>query len=63
MSNFKSWDELSRKEQLIEIHYDFYKEVYGIRPRWVKYSELSEELLEREIQYLQTVAETVAYAT
>ena len=32
---FKSWDELSRNEQLHAEFYDFYKEVHGIRPRWI----------------------------
>ena len=27
------WDSMSRKEQLAASHYDFYKSVYGIRPR------------------------------
>lgn len=35
MSEFKSWDELTRNEQLHAEYYDFYKEVHGIRPRWI----------------------------
>ena len=27
----KSWEELSRKEQLAATHYDFYKDVHGIQ--------------------------------
>ena len=36
----KSWEELSRKEQLAATHYDFYKDVHGIRPRWMNYEEM-----------------------
>ena len=32
---FKSWDELSKNEQLHAEYYDFYKEVHGTRPRWI----------------------------
>lgn len=32
---FKPWNELSRNEQLHCEYYDFYKEVHGIRPRWI----------------------------
>ena len=32
---FKTWEELSRNEQLHSEYYDFYKEVHGIRPRWI----------------------------
>jgi hypothetical protein len=35
MSEFKSWDELSRNEKMHCEYYDFYKEVHGIRPRWI----------------------------
>ena len=32
---FKTWEELSRNEQLHSEYYDFYKEVHGFRPRWI----------------------------
>jgi len=32
---FKTWNGLSRNEQLHCEYYDFYKEVHGIRPRWI----------------------------
>lgn len=41
-----SWEQMSRKEQLAASHYDFYKSVHGIRPRWINYDDCSEEELE-----------------
>lgn len=49
----KSWDELSRKEQLAATHYDFYKDVHGIRPRWMNYDAMTEEQLEKELEQLE----------
>ena len=51
-SVMKSWDELSRKEQLAATHYDFYKDVHGIRPRWMNYDAMTEEDLEKELDQL-----------
>lgn len=48
----KSWNELSRKEQLAATHYDFYKDVHGIRPRWMNYDAMTEEELEKELDQL-----------
>lgn len=48
----KSWEELSRKEQLAATHYDFYKDVHGIRPRWMNYDLMTEEELEQELEQL-----------
>lgn len=48
----KSWNELSRKEQLAATHYDFYKDVHGIRPRWMNYDAMTEEQLEQELEQL-----------
>ena len=48
----KSWDDLSRKEQLAATHYDFYKDVHGIRPRWMNYDAMTEEDLEKELDQL-----------
>ena len=48
----KSWEELSRKEQLAATHYDFYKDVHGIRPRWMNYDAMSESELETELDEL-----------
>lgn len=55
----KSWDELSRKEQLASIHYDAYKDVHGVRPRWFNYDEMSEADLEKELELLSEQAEVV----
>jgi hypothetical protein len=49
----KSWEELSRHEQLQSIHWDIYKDVHGIRPRHVIYSAMSEEDLVASIQDLE----------
>lgn len=57
---FKSWDELSRKEQLASIHYDYYKDVHGIRPRWMNYDAMSEADLEAELDQLGREAEVQA---
>lgn len=32
---FKTWEEMSHNEKLHSEYYDFYKEVHGIRPRWI----------------------------
>lgn len=56
---FKSWEELSRKEQLASEHYDFYKEVHGIRPRWMNYDAMSEQDLEEELASLAEEAKRV----
>ena len=56
----KSWNELSRKEQLAATHYDFYKDVYGIRPRWMNYEAMTEQELEVELDNLSKQAEVEA---
>lgn len=33
-------------------HYDFYKEIHGIRPRWYDYSKMTAEQIEGEIDLL-----------
>ena len=53
MSEFKSWDEMSEHEQLASMHYDFYKEVRGIRPRWFNYEALTVQELIDELAFLQ----------
>ena len=57
MSTWKSWDELSRRDQLAATHYDFYKDVYGIRPRWMNYEDMTEADLEKELEILGKQAE------
>ena len=34
-------------------HYDFYKEVHGIRPRWFNYSKMTTEQINEEIKSLE----------
>lgn len=34
-------------------HFDLYKEVHGIRPRWYKYEEMSPEEIWKDIQVLE----------
>lgn len=53
----QSWDELSHKEQLAATHYDFYKSVHGIRPRWMNYDGMTEQEIEAEIEQLGREAE------
>ena len=48
----KSWNELSQKEQLAATHYDFYKSVHGIRPRWMDYESMTVDALEAELEQL-----------
>lgn len=57
---FTPWNELSRKEQLAATHYDFYKDVHGIRPRWMNYDAMTEQELEVELDNLSKEAEVVA---
>lgn len=54
------WDQLSRKEQLAATHYDFYKDVHGIRPRWMNYDAMTEQELEKELEQLGREAEVQA---
>lgn len=49
----QTWEQMSRKDQLIAMHYDFYKSVHGIRPRWMNYDEMSEQDIERELDQLE----------
>jgi hypothetical protein len=39
-------------QNLAAMHYDLYKDVHGIRPRWVNYDALSIEQLETDIKRL-----------
>ncbi len=47
-------------EALSEAHYDLYKEVHGIRPRWMRYEELSTPELEATMISLMAEAEEAA---
>lgn len=41
-------------QELSSVHFDFYKEVHGIRPRWFNYKAMSVEQLEEEIKQLKS---------
>lgn len=56
MSDFRSWDELTQLEQYQATYWDFYKEVFGIRPRGVDTSSWTEADFEREFQSLAVAA-------
>jgi hypothetical protein len=55
-----SWEQLSRKDQLAATHYDFYKDVHGIRPRWFNYDEMTEAELEAALDQLGKESEIQA---
>jgi len=52
MEQFKTWEELSRKEQLEAIFWDAYKEAHGFRPRHLNVQAFTEAELEAELEYL-----------
>lgn len=49
----KTWEEMSELEQLCSIHYDMYKDVHGIRPRWFNYEAMTLEQINKELDQLQ----------
>ena len=50
--SFPSWDELPEKDQLASTYSDVYKEKYGIRPRFMRFDEMSVEELKAELERL-----------
>ena len=54
MSEFKSWEELTHKEQLECIFWDAYKDAYGYRPRHINVSAMTVAELEAELKILST---------
>lgn len=54
------WEQLSRRDQLAATHYDFYKDVHGIRPRWMNYDAMTEAQLEAELEQLGKEADVQA---
>jgi len=52
-----NWDSMSRKEQLAASHYDFYKSVHGVRPRWYDYDTMTEADLEQAMEELAIQSE------
>lgn len=59
-ATFVSWEEMSHKDQLAAIHYDFYKDVHNIRPRWIDYDAMTEADLEAALDQLKEEAEVQA---
>lgn len=53
MNEVNTWENLSRKEQLEETVWDMYKEAYGIRPRHLNLTAMSEDELDAMYQNLQ----------
>ena len=53
MNEVNTWENLSRKEQLEETVWDMYKEAYGIRPRHLNLTAMSEDELDALYQNLQ----------
>jgi hypothetical protein len=47
------WDNLSRKQQLIVLISDTYKDLHGSRPRYIPFHEWSEESLENYLRGLE----------
>ena len=47
----------SEKDELGATYWDFYKEVHGIRPRWVNHEEATAEWYRAELERLQLEAD------
>ena len=62
MGEFKSWVEMTELEQLACEHSDFYKDAYGIRPRWLDTSSWSVEQFNAEFESLAAVCKENAIA-
>lgn len=56
----QTWEQMSRRDQLAATHYDYYKDVHGIRPRWMNYDAMTEQELEQELEQLGLEAEVQA---
>lgn len=52
MEEFKSWEEMSDKEQLQSIFWDAYKDANGFRPRHIDTSAMTEDQLSTELDLL-----------
>jgi hypothetical protein len=48
------WSVERQHEELVASHYDLYKEVNGVRPRWYNYDEMSVADLVKEIESLSS---------
>lgn len=49
------------RDELAATYYDFYKEVHGIRPRWMNFDAMTVEELEADLKRLQEDAD-IMYA-
>jgi hypothetical protein len=48
-----------RKEQLVNEYWNYYKEVYNVRPRWMNFEGMTEAELEAELDSLAVQAKAV----
>jgi len=51
----KDVEKVSKKDDLIGLYSDMYKELYNIRPRWLRSEEVSEEQLREMIAHLEEI--------
>lgn len=51
MTEFKSWEEMSEKEQLECALWDAYKDAHGIRPRFMNMECMTVEELKEQLEY------------
>lgn len=57
MSDCRTWEELSEKEQLESIYCDLHKDVYGVKARWYRADTV--EQAREDLAKLQVEAEAV----
>jgi len=53
MSEFTTWEQMSKLEQAQAIFWDMYKDAYGVRPRGIDTSAWDEATFEAELNYLE----------
>lgn len=51
--------DISYRDELASIHYDMYKDVHNIRPRWYNYQEMTVEDLKKELDLLHKQMDVV----
>jgi hypothetical protein len=52
-----AWEEMTNKQQLECIIWDAYKDAYGVRPRHMNLEAMTEEELNKELEFLANVIE------
>lgn len=57
MEEFKTWEEMTPLEQAQCIHWDMFKDAYGIRPRGIDTSTWSLEDFQVEFKHLSSIIE------